>query len=386
MARAPTVIQLLPALEAGGVERATLEVGRALVERGARSIVVSAGGRLVAQLEREGSRHVTLDLGRKSLRTLRHIASLRRLFEAERPALVHARSRLPAWVAHFALRRMKGPRPHFVTSVHGLNSPGRYSAILTRGERVICVSDTVRRYVLAHYPQLDPTRLRVIVRGVDPVVFPFGHLSSPAWRDAFFAEFPALAGGELLVLPGRGTRLKGHDAAIGLVAMLRKRGIDARLLLLGAREAGREAYLRELQTLAKSLGVADRVVITPPRPDVPDVLAIASLVLQLSNRPEAFGRTVAEALSLGKPVLGLAHGGVGEILAEHFPAGLVPLDAHGRIGLGDVPPGPNAEWSVLADRAMQLLSAPPAMTPYRGPTLDDMQRAALAVYAELIDV
>lgn len=385
MARAPTVMQLLPALEAGGVERATLEIGRALVARGLRSVVVSAGGRLVAQLEAEGSEHVTLDLGRKSLRTLRHVASLRRLFEAERPALVHARSRLPAWIAHFALRRLRGAPPRLVTSVHGLNSPGRYSAIMTRGERVICVSETVRRYVLANYPDLDPGRLRVIPNGIDPAAFPFGHAPSPGWRAAFFAQHPALAGGHLLLLPGRGTRLKGHERAIRLLAMLRSTGVDAKLLLLGAREAGREAYVGELETLAAALGVADRVAITAPRADVRDVMAVSDLVLQLSGKPEAFGRTVAEALSLGRPVLGLDQGGVGELLAEHFPAGRVPVDARGEIDARGEPPGPDAPWRVLARQARALLEAPPAMAPYRGPTLEDMQRATLAVYAELID-
>lgn len=379
-------MQLLPALESGGVERATLEIGRALVQRGARSVVVSAGGRLVPQLEREGSEHVALDLGRKSLRTLRHVASLRRLFENERPALVHARSRLPAWIAHFALRRLRGKPPAFVTSVHGLNSPGRYSAILTRGERVICVSETVRRYVLANYPSIDAGKLRVIPRGIDPAAFPFGHRPPPAWLAQFHAEHPQLEGGRLLVLPGRGTRLKGHDTAIRLLAMLRSQGFDVKLLLLGARETGREAYVRELERLALAMGVAERVVISAPRHDVRDVLASCDLVLQLSNKPEAFGRTVAEALSLGRPVLGLDHGGVGEILAEHFPAGRVPVDSQGRIDLGNELPVPNAEPRVLAERAAALLDAPPPMTPYRGPTLADMQRATLAVYAELIDV
>ena len=386
MARAPTVMQLLPALESGGVERAALEIGAALSARGLRSIVVSAGGRLVPQLESEGSEHVALDLGRKSLRTLRHVHSLRRLFEQERPALVHARSRLPAWIAHFALRGLRGAKPAFVTSVHGLNSPGRYSAIMTRGDRVICVSETVRRYVLQHYPQVDAARLRVIERGIDPAAFPFGHAPTTAGREAFFAQHPALRGGKLLVLPGRGTRLKGHAEAIRLLGMLRLQGVDARLRLLGAREVGREAYVAELEALATALGIADRVVISAPRSDVRDVLSIADLVLQLSSKPEAFGRTVAEALSLGRPVLGLDHGGVGEILAAHFPAGRVAVDAQGGVDVGDAVPAPNAASRVLAERAAALLASPPAMTPYRGQTLAEMQRMTLAVYAELIDV
>lgn len=367
MAHAPTVMQLLPALESGGVERATLETGAALVAAGQRSLVVSAGGRLVTALEQAGSVHFNLDLGRKSLRTLRHVHSLRRLLQRERPDIVHARSRLPAWIAHFALAGMAGPRPAFVTSVHGLNSPGRYSAILTRGERVICVSRTVRDYVLQHYPALAAERLRVIEPGIDPQAFPRGHVPSAAWRDAFFAQWPALAGGPLLTLPGRGTRLKGHVDAIRLLARLRAGDCDARLLLLGARETGRDGYLLELERLARTLGVQDQVAITPPRPDVRDVLAQSDLVLQLSGRPEAFGRTAAEALSLGRPVLGYAHGGIGEILAANFAAGAVA-------------PG---DLDALLVRARDWLRSPPPVPVYAGPSLAQSQQATLALYAEV---
>ena len=141
-------MQLLPALNAGGVERSTLEIGAALVAAGHRSVVVSAGGRQVEQLLAQGSEHVALDIGRKSVFALRHVGALRRLFADLKPDIVHARSRLPAWLAWRALRKPPASKTHFVTTVHGLNSPGWYSAIMTRGERVICVSNTVRDHVL----------------------------------------------------------------------------------------------------------------------------------------------------------------------------------------------------------------------------------------------
>jgi glycosyltransferase involved in cell wall biosynthesis len=362
-----TVLQLLPALESGGVERSTLEIGAALVAAGHRSLVASAGGRLVAELEQGGSRHVALDLGRKSLRTLRHVHSLRRLIERERPDIVHARSRLPAWIAHFALRGLSGPRPAWVTSVHGLNAPGRYSSILTRGERVICVSQTVHDYVRQHYPAVEPARLRVIPRGIDPAVFSSGFRPDAAWRAAFVAQFPALRDGVWLTLPGRGTRLKGHALAIRLLAQLRDRGVDARLLLLGAIESGREAYLAELRALARQLRVESQLVCTAPRADVREVLAASDLVLQLSTQPEAFGRTAAEALALGRPVLGFDHGGVGEILAQNFPAG--------RVAVGDS--------ATLLRRAVELLRDPPDVPPYAGASLAQMQAQTLALYAEV---
>src|SRR5207342_3682949 len=114
-----TVVQLLPALSSGGVEHSTLEVAQALVAAGHRSVVVSAGGRLVAPLEAAGSEHVTLDIGRKSPASLRHVVSLRRLFSRLDADIVHARSRLPAWLGWHALgARDPGARPHFVTTVH----------------------------------------------------------------------------------------------------------------------------------------------------------------------------------------------------------------------------------------------------------------------------
>ena len=153
MARPLTVVQLLPALESGGVERSTLEIAAALTAAGHRAVVVSAGGRLLPTLLATGAEHITLPIGRKSPWSLRHIPTLRRIFHELDADIVHARSRLPAWLAWRALRGWSKSRrqPHFVTTVHGLNSPGRYSRVMTYSERVICVSETVRTYLLQHY-------------------------------------------------------------------------------------------------------------------------------------------------------------------------------------------------------------------------------------------
>ncbi len=316
-----TVVQLLPALENGGVERSTLEIAQALVQAGHRSIVVSAGGRMVADLQAAGSEHIALAIGAKSLATLRHAWTLRQLFERLAPDIVHARSRLPAWLGWRALRAMAGPR--FVTTAHGLYSPGWYSSIMARGEPVICVSSSVREHVLAQWPATPPERLVVIERGIEPLAFSADPARIPLWRRELAAQFPALAHGPLLLLPGRGTRLKGHAEAIELLAMLRDAGTPACLWLPGARESGREAYVLELEALARSRGVAEFVAITPAESDMARVYALAEVVLQLSNKPESFGRTVLEALAAGRPVVGWAHGGVGELLGRYFPLGAV---------------------------------------------------------------
>ncbi len=366
-----TVVQLLPALESGGVERSTIEIAQALADAGHRAVVVSAGGRLLPALQATGAEHVALDIGRKSLLTFRHVRRLRRLLAELDADIVHARSRLPAWVGWRALQAMpQARRPRFVTTVHGLNSPSRYSAIMARGERVICVSETVRAHVMEHYPRTDPARLRVIPRGLDPDAFARRPHPDAAARARAAEQYPQLDGnGPLLLLPGRGTRLKGHADALALLAALRAAGMDARLWMPGAREAGRERYLAELEREAAAHGIADAVAITPSTSAIARAYAASDLVLQLSRKPEAFGRTVLEALSVGRPVLGWDHGGAGEVLGQLAPEGAVPP----------------FDLQALAARARMLLAAPPdppATIPY---TLSAMQDATLSVYDELYD-
>ena len=366
-----TVVQLLPALDAGGVERSTLEIAEALMRGGHRAVVVSAGGRLLPALRALGAEHVALDIGRKSPFALRHVYALRRLFGEVDADIVHARSRLPAWLGWWALRgiRGRGRTPHFVTTAHGLNSPSRYSAIMARGERVICVSRSVRDYLLAHYPAADPARLVVIPRGIDPLAFPRAPRPDRAARAALAAQHPQLDGdGPLLLLPGRGTRLKGHADAIALLARLRACGLDARLWMPGVVQAGREAYLAELEEMAFDAGTEGTVAMSEATSDMAAAYAGSDLILQLSRKPEAFGRTVIEALSVGRPVLGWAHGGVGELLHELQPQGAVPaFDAD------------------ALQRAAHALLAQPPEPPARMPyTLQAMQEATLAQYHALV--
>ncbi len=323
------VVQLLPDLNGGGVERGTLEVAKALVEAGHESLVVSAGGELVGQLEAEGSRHVAWDLGRKSLLTFRHVWAFRRWLHAQRPDILHLRSRMPAWVAWLAWRGMPGnQRPGLVTTVHGLYSVSRYSAIMCQGERVIAVSNTVRDYIGSNYPQMDMGKVVVIHRGIDPAEFPTGYQPSAEWLERWHHQYPQLQGKRVLTLPGRLTRLKGHHDFLDLLLSLKQRGAALHGLIVGGEDPKRRAYARELRERVVKLGLERDITFTGARSDMRDIYAVSDIVLSLSTKPESFGRTVVEALSIGTPVIGYDHGGVGEVLAALFP--------HGRVALRDM--------------------------------------------------
>ena len=168
------------------------------------------------------------------------------------------------------------------------------------------------------------------------------------------------------MLPGRGTRLKGHADALRLLAGLRGGGVDARLWMVGARQAGRDAYIDELERESARLGIANALVLSEPTADIARAYAASDLVLQLSRKPEAFGRTVLEALSVGRPVMGWAHGGVGELLARWQPHGAVsPFD----------------EEALLHRAHVLMAQPPPAVTMPDG--LRAMQQATLALYEQL---
>ncbi|MDP1540913.1 MAG: glycosyltransferase [Moraxellaceae bacterium] len=326
MSKRLTVLQTLPALNSGGVERGTLEIARALVAAGHRSIVVSNGGRLVEQLINEGSEHITLPVHKKSLLSLFQIRPFRRLLADIKPDIVHARSRVPAWIAWLALRKMNpASRPRFITTVHGLYSVSPYSAIMTKGERVIVVSETVRDYVLKNYQSCPPERIQLIYRGVDEAEFPYGYQPSPEWLAQWQKAFPELEGKTVLALPGRLSRVKGHETFLQLIAALKDEFPQVHGLIIGGAEPKKAHYGQFLRDEVKRLGIEDYITFAGHRSDMREVLSQCALCFALRVTPEAFGRTTLEPLRMGVPVIGWDVGGTGEILHAMYPTGLVEL-------------------------------------------------------------
>ena len=363
-----TVLQLLPALESGGVERGTLEVAQALVERGHRALVISAGGRLVTPLTALGAEHFEWPIGRKSLTTLRLVRRLRRFLTEQRVDIVHARSRVPAWIAYLAWRRMDpATRPRFVTTVHGPYSVSPYSAVMTRGERVIVISGMIRDYVLGNYPKTDPARLRLIYRGVDPTAFPHGYHPPQKWLDEWYAQHPETRDKKLLTLPARITRWKGQEDFIELLARIKGGAPDVHGLIVGETKDRKDHFLTELKAKAAALGIADRVTFTGHRSDLREIMAISRIVYSLSREPEAFGRTTVEALSLGIPVIGYNHGGVREQFEAILPGGGVPV-------------GQIQNVAALTLKWIEISPEIPAEQPF---TLERMLDQTLDVYDEL---
>jgi glycosyltransferase involved in cell wall biosynthesis len=363
------ILQILPEMNAGGVERGTLEVASFLVRQGHEALVVSNGGRMVEALEKAGARHISLPVHRKHPATLLQVLPLRRLLTKEWPHILHIRSRVPGWVAWLAWRGMDPvTRPRLVSTVHGFYSVNRYSAVMTRGERVIAVSESIRSYILENYPKTPADRIRVIPRGITPQ--DYGHDFRPPkeWLARWESEHPELVGKRTLLLPGRITRLKGHEDFFKLIAALKLHDIPAHGLVAGDTHPKKRGYLDELRGLVLSLGLTEDITFLGHRTDIREIMAVSDVVCALSQQPESFGRTALEAMALGKPVVGYDCGGVGELLTALFPAGRVPL--------GDSRALLETTLSVISGGSLPSAAGEPF-------TLDAMCRSTLDVYREL---
>lgn len=300
-----TVMQMLPELDSGGVERGTLEVGRFLVRQGHRSLVVSGGGRLVSQLEDEGSVHVAMNTGKKSLASLKYILPLRRLMLRERVDILHLRSRMPAWIGYLAWKSIpERERPVLMTTFHGFYSVNSYSAIMTRGKAVIAVSEAVKRHIAERYGRTE--NVVTIHRGVD------GEAFSPEKVDqerlATLREQWELAEDTVcIMLPGRFTRWKGQDLFLQSLARLGNANYQA--VLIGDPQENQK-YADELRQIILSSNIEAKVKMVGHCQDMPAAYLLADLVVSASStQAEAFGRVSIEAMAMGKPVIATAHGG-----------------------------------------------------------------------------
>lgn len=323
--RQMTILQILPALQGGGVERGVLEVAEALVANGFRSLVISQGGRLVKELEAAGSEHFVMPIGAKSWRALPCIAKLRSFILQQQVDLIDYHSRLPGWVTLAAWKSLvANKRPRLVSSLHGLHSVNYYSSVMCRGEWIVVVSETVRQYVRQHFPFVPEERLIVIHRGVDAAEFPRGFTPSHSWRETFFSQFPQLRNVNWITLVGRITRLKGHEDMLQAIQAMRAAGENVHGVIVGGVDPKKERYREYLADRVSELGLERHVTFVGERRDLKEIYSMSRAVVSLSSTPESFGRSVAEALAVGTPVIGYDHGGVSEILAAQFPEGRVP--------------------------------------------------------------
>ena len=370
-----TILQVLPELQGGGVERGTLEVARFLHGQGHHSHVVSAGGRMVAALTESGSVHHHLQVAGKNFRSLWSVIAFRRLLLKIKPDVVHVRSRVPGWVAELAYRTLPAEnRPVRVSTFHGFYSVNQYSAVMTRGARIIAVSHTISDHIQSAYG-IPESRITVIPRGIDPVVYDPHRIpreEREAQRHVWQVTNPDVP---VLLLPGRFTRLKGHSLLLSALAELTD--FPWVVVFLGD-HAEHPGYAAELLDLAGKLRIRDRLLIQGHTDQMPLAYAAADLVLNTSTTPESFGRTAVEAMAMGRPVVVSGHGGsVETVLHDRTGWHFAPRDKNDLVRMLKTALSEKDRWSGMGINARNHVVA--------HFTLQTMCADTLAVYADVLE-
>ncbi|WP_375457597.1 glycosyltransferase family 4 protein [uncultured Enterovirga sp.] len=343
------ILQIIPELDAGGAERTAIDVAAGLAAAGARALVASEGGRLVGELQGKGGEWVPFPAATKNpLSMLRNVRRLARIGHDEGAALIHARSRAPAWVGLGAARALGIP---FVTTYHGSyagRSPPKrlYNSVMARGDAVIANSAYTAGLIRSVYPAASD-RIRIVHRGTDLTRFSPGAVG-PDRVDGLRRAWGVAPHERIVLLAARLTGWKGQKVLIEAASRLQAAGRTDVAYVLAGDPQGRESYARELDALVASRGLDGIVRRVGHCEDMPAAFMAASVVAVPSTEPEAFGRTAVEAQALGIPVVVSDLGAVPETV-------VAPPDAPASSRTGwRVPAGDAAALAEAIEAALAL--------------------------------
>ena len=373
----PVVLQVLPELEHGGVEAGTIEIATELKARGIKNFVASKGGRLTYELEKSQIPHLTLDLKTKNpLKLYLNSKKLEKFIKDNDINIVHARSRAPAWSAYWAAKRAG---VHFMTTFHGTYGLGPlgikkiYNRVMTYGELVIAISNHIKSHMLKNY-KVDENKIRLIHRCVSIEKFSPEQVSQQriiaAIKDNNIPEDKPV-----ISLIGRVTHWKGQHKLIEALSKMKNKNYHC--LIVGS-DQGRTAYSDSLRTLAKKLGVIDRVQFIGHSFDIPALLMVSDVVLSTAIEPEAFGRAAIEGQAMGKIMIASNIGGSLENTIDGITGKL--YDAQDSQALADA-----IDWALdLPEKEKNKIGKAAIKNVKDNFTKQKMCDSTIAVYEELI--
>jgi len=307
-----TILQVVPALISGGVERGTLEIAKKIVDSKNISFVISSGGPLVDALKKAGSEHITMNVASKNpLTILRNVSKIIKVIRDNDVDIIHVRSRAPAWSCCMAA---KATGATLITTFHGIYNfkswiKKYYNSVMTEGKRIIAVSNFVKKHIMDNY-RVDESKITVIHRGVNHKAFEQKKLSAEK-LSRFREKYNVPAGSKVILLPSRVTAWKGHMVLIDAINKIKD--LDFYCIIAGdlAKHPG---YVARIKDKIKKYKVQHRVQLFGNEPDIMALYGISDIVLSTSVEPEAFGRTIIEAQSMEKMVIATNIGGACETI------------------------------------------------------------------------
>ncbi len=323
----PVVMQILPALESGGVERGTIDLAKALKKDGFEPIVVSSGGVLLHQLREAGVLHLVLPVASKNPITIyRNVKKIIGLIKKYKVDIIHVRSRAPMWSAYFACKKTK---TKLVATVHGTYSvkfwkfnnfaiKRLYNSIMLKADRIIAVSNFIKTYIVQNYSKKNQElpievldKISTIQRGTDLNYFNLEKISKNRVIN-LVNSWNLPEDRKIIMLPARFTAWKGHEF---LIEALTKVKSDFFCIFVGS-DHGHEIFREELEEKIIKAELAGKVKIVGVCKDMPAAYAVSHLVISSSVRPEAFGRVAIEAQASSRIIIATKIGGSLETIID----------------------------------------------------------------------
>ncbi len=301
------MVQIVPRMEVGGVERGVVDVARYFSSSHEEVIVVSGGGRLVSELKKEGVVHYTLNVHRKSPLTLLSIPRLRWIIKKEKPDIIHCRSRVPGWVGFFATRNTD---TDFITTAHGKYSPHFFSKVMAWGKFVICPSKVIARHMQDKF-DVGEDKIIIIPRWVDLDSFKFVPYSRRGEKVTILSV-------------GRISPSKGYEYLIEAMRRVVRTDPYVNLKIVGDVSSSHQRYFNYLKSMVQRYSLNYNIKFVGYRKDIPLLLSSAHLLVAPSVVEESFGRVIIESFACGTPVIASRLGAFPEIIEDKKTGILVP--------------------------------------------------------------
>lgn len=299
------IMQVLPDLNSGGVERGTIDIANYLADKGYTNFICSAGGGLLKEIRNKKIHHITLPMYSKNpFIMLWNILKIRKIIVENNINIVHARSRAPAWSCFFACKLTKAK---FVTTFHAAYSiihpiKRLYNSVMLKGDRVIAISHFIKKHIETRY-HFKSDRLVTIERGIDLDVYTAENVTPERLKkaqDTFCKDLEPDT--KILLVPGRFSRIKGHRYLLSALKYLK--GKKIKCIIIGKLTDKQYDYFFDLEKYSKDQELNSIVQFcSEAYSDMPALYAISHTVICPSLEPEGFGRVIVEAQAMERVII-----------------------------------------------------------------------------------
>jgi len=299
--------QVIPSLNSGGAERGTVDVANYLASQQIHNTIISSGGTMLKELNSQYVEHFNLSIDSKNpLFFFQLCKQMADYVSSNKINLVHVRSRSPAWIINM-IRKKKFKTIATFHNIYGGNFALKklYNNGLAKMDYLVAISDFVKNKIVDKY-NINPDKIKTIYRGIDTDYFT-NDINKGDFKE-LINKFNYLNDKKIILYPGRLTQWKGQLEFL-LVA---KKLSNKNIIICFAGDDKNISFKERLNKKIKEMNLQETCKIMGHlnMTELKTMYSIADIVLSLPQRPEGFGRTISESLSMKKMLLAFNYGGV----------------------------------------------------------------------------